>query len=211
MGKSASDAVCPAHQQPQPKPPLDQTALVEAVWIKAAPQNGVLPAQKVALALKPSGLPDKMLRSIWTKAKHAIDAEHPAHVMNKQEFTQACHLTTQLGGVFTIDGSESVASVSAPATKNNTTCNDAHNGETCNPEHVALWETSGAVDGHLPADAVSRLLKQSGLGNTELRKVWAGAKTAAPPHDKMSEAEFMAACKLAVQAGGDFSGCGGYF
>jgi hypothetical protein len=57
-------------------------------------------AGKVAEILKASGLPQKVLRQVWSDAKSMAEEKSSPGTMNKAEFDSACTMAAAAGGVF---------------------------------------------------------------------------------------------------------------
>jgi hypothetical protein len=157
------------------------------------------------------------LRLIWSIA----DAESPRGKLSEREFMVACKLVAVAQGGGEVDVGAEVGKAPLPrfegvplpgggSGRDKTLAAAAAAlglDEAGTAYYATLWVAAGPDGGLLLPGAAVTFLSRSGLGQDTLRTIW-GLSDRSPPRGKLSESEFLVACKLvaAAQAGRDVSG-----
>lgn len=183
---------------------------------------GNIHASAASALLSTSGLSNAILTGIWERAKRGSAPARSA-MMNEAEFVCAHQLSVDAGGVFglashaAVDLAAETATATATATPAATATPTAAatSAATATPADAArnVFRSNLSEDGGssnegnvLKASTVSSILSKSGLSKEVLADIWNKAKAGSEGTTlgTMTEAEFVAAYQLAIEAGAHF-------
>jgi len=175
---------------------------------------GNIHASAASALLSTSGLSNAILTGIWERAKRGSAPARSA-MMNEAEFVCAHQLSVDAGGVFGLASHAAVdlAAETATATATATPAAAATSAATATPADAArnVFRSNLSEDGGssnegnvLKASTVSSILSKSGLSKEVLADIWNKAKAEGTTLGTMTEAEFVAAYQLAIEAGAHF-------
>jgi hypothetical protein len=187
---SKSDSICVE----APSDTDDTTTKYHSVWLSLEPDDGYLTAAQVHGVLKKSGLPENVLRQVWSRAKRPTP---PLNKMCEAEFASACASVVEAGGAL-----PDAAPTPVPAPTPTAALPASTSGEESATQHERIWASANPQGGYLTARQVQQVLKDSKLSESVLREIWMSCKKPVPPLDKMTQSEFTRACELVEKAGG---------